>query len=546
MRIPVSRHGQIAVLAYGIGLIGSFLAATPDTAIALTPKSPEVVSAIERGVKYLETASDQGNRIGACALQGICLLKQAHEPSHPKIVGAAERIHTALGSRNPAKLEEPEWDIYCIGLAIIFLVELDSDKYHADIECLLASLRKRQKPHGGWGYSGRDTGDTSMTQYGVLSSWVATQAGFKVPVESIESVTDWLLRTQDPSGGFGYQGTLAPNKGALVPQAEIRPSMTAAGSGSLYICASLLGLIEKVEKRKDTPSALKEVKPKETGKEKPKSKFDVRAVREAEARAKTWLEANGKIDPTMWAYYYLYAQERCMSFREIFDQRSEKEPAWYDEGAEFLLKNQGEDGSWSGQCGSVADTSFAVLFLMRSTKKAIEKALSFGEGTMVGGRGIPKDTGNIMIDSKGQIVARPLLGPAEKLLASLEQPDGRDFDKSVELLAALPGSQIESLTAKYGDKIRQLVGNKSPEARLAAVRTLGKTRNLDNVETLIYALTDPDPRVVRTAHNGLLRIRRSSMVGNELPETFSDDDRRKLVDHWKNWYQSIRPGTEMR
>ena len=67
---------------------------------------------------------------------------------------------------------------------------------------------------------------------------------------------------------------------------------------------------------------------------------------------------------------------------------------------------------------------------------------------------------------------------------------------------------MKTLTAKYGDKIRQLVGNKSPEARLAAVKALGKTRDLDNVETLIYALTDPDPRVVRAANEGLLRIRR--------------------------------------
>ena len=45
------------------------------------------------------------------------------------------------------------------------------------------------------------------------------------------------MQTQDPSGGFGYQGTISPNVGALVDQTEIRPSMTAAGSGSLYICA---------------------------------------------------------------------------------------------------------------------------------------------------------------------------------------------------------------------------------------------------------------------------------------------------------------------
>ena len=52
----------------------------------------------------------------------------------------------------PAKLDAGKWDIYSTGLSIIFLVKLDKKKYHSDIECLLASLRKRQKPHGGWGY----------------------------------------------------------------------------------------------------------------------------------------------------------------------------------------------------------------------------------------------------------------------------------------------------------------------------------------------------------------------------------------------------------
>ena len=87
---------------------------------------------------------------------------------------------------------------------------------------------------------------------------------------------------------------------------------------------------------------------------------------------------------------------------------------------------------------------------------------------------------------------------------------------------------------------------KSPEARLAAVSTLGKApRDLDNVETLIYALTDPDPRVVRAADEGLMRIRRVT-TGSTLPENFTEEDRRLFVERWKAWYQAIRPGVDMR
>jgi hypothetical protein len=234
-----------------------------------------------------------------------------------------------------------------------------------------------------------------------------------------------------------------------------------------------------------------------------------------------------------------------MAFREFFDHKPEKEPEWYNDGAAFLMKSQGQNGSWNGQCGPVADTAFSVLFLMRNTKKVIGlKAQPYGEGTMIGGRGIPKDTSRIELRN-GNIVARPLLGPGEALIRALENPDSRRFDESVERLADLPSDQFEKLAAKYGDKIRQLVRSKSPEARLAAVKALGTTRDLDNVEMLIYALTDPDYRVVRAANDGLLRIRRVPLVV-PLPENFAEEDRRLLVEKWKAWYQTIRPSADVR
>ncbi len=545
---PVCRHGRMAILAYGIGLAAMFLAVTSEKAFALTPNSPEVRAAIDKGIAFLESDRTNDDRIGAQALQGYALLVydmyNGAERPHAKVTAAVERIEKALGTDDPAELQKNGWDIYSTGLAIIFLTDLDPHKYHDDIERLLKYLRGRQKDHGGWGYPEKPTGDTSMTQYGVLSSWVAKKAGFSVSNESIEKVTNWLLKTQDPSGAFGYQGNIATGA-TLAPQSEIRPSMTAAASGSLYICASLLGLINKREQKEDKlPSALKEIKKKEPAKARVASHIDPRLVRETEDRAKKWMDAHSKVkDVSMWVHYYLYALERCMSFRELYDGTAEKEPEWYNDGAEFLIKSQATNGSWNSQCGLVPDTAFSVLFLMRSTQKAIGVVKTYNQGTMIGGRGIPKDTDKIELRN-GNIVARPLLGPAEKLLAALDKADTRDFD-NVELLADLPSDQVERLAAKYGDKIRGLVGSKSPAARLAAVKALAKTRDLDNAETLIYALTDPDYRVVRAANDGLLRIRRDPAVV-ALPDSFNEEDRRLLVEKWKAWYQSIRPSAEVK
>jgi len=187
-----------------------------DVCLAYTPESPEVRQAVDRAVKFLESDAADDGRLGA-AIQG------------------------RLGNMDPHGLEI---DIYSTGLSIIFLCELDPSKYRPEIECLLEYLRLRQKPHGGWGYPDRETGDTSMTQYGVLSSWEATQAGFVVPRQMILAVTLWLLKTQDPSGGFGYQGVVSPTF-RPVRQKRVTLGLTAAGLGSAYICADLLGLSKR-------------------------------------------------------------------------------------------------------------------------------------------------------------------------------------------------------------------------------------------------------------------------------------------------------------
>ena len=80
--------------------------------------------------------------------------------------------------------------------------------HHGDISTLLEYLHSQQKGHGGWGYAEKTSGDTSMTQYGVLSAWEAKQAGFSVSPDAMERAANWLLSTQDPSGGYGYQGEL--------------------------------------------------------------------------------------------------------------------------------------------------------------------------------------------------------------------------------------------------------------------------------------------------------------------------------------------------
>lgn len=537
-----TRHCAPAAVGWAILAVG-ILAVPPSDANALTPNSPEVRRAIDGGIKYLESGAASDPRVGANALVGIALLKRRASPDHPKIVAAVEQIKKELKPEDPTQMD---LDIYSTGLSIIFLIELDPTTYQAETECLLKYLQHCQKPHGGWGYPDNETGDTSMTQYGVLGSWEAVQAGFSVPIDSLDAVATWLLRTQDPDGGFGYQGVLG-NGQTLVKQNDVSLSMTAAGFGSLNICSTLLGLTPKRVRQRDdkVPLALKEVVTPDAnqGTVKRKSHIDAGRVRETRSRAERWLQANYRIDFPGYTHYYLYALERCMSFQEYLEQNRDTEPPWYNEGAQFLIESQSEDGGWQSACGRVPDTAFGVLFLLRSTKKSIERVRSFGDGTLIGGRGLPKNTSAVELRD-GHVVPRPLLGPAEKLLAALENPEDQDIDERIEVLAELPSEEVKALSRKYGEKIRRLVSNKSPETRLAVVRALGKTRNLDNVEPLIFALTDPDPVVAREANEALLRIsRNSSMVS--FPEKPTDEERRLVVEKWKSWYRAIRPNVTL-
>ena len=510
-------------------------------ASAYTPESPEVRDALDRAVGFLESKKATDHRVGAKALVGMALIKHRGGVNHPTVIAAVQAIQDSLsGAADPSKMN---MDIYSAGLSVIFLCTADPVTYAPEINALLKYLQIRQKPHGGWGYPQKETGDTSMTQYGVLSAWEAKHNGFRVPLGTIEGVTLWLLRTQDPSGAFGYQGKVSQNF-VPVQQREMRPSMATAGLGSVYICANMLQMAARAREKTDLPPALKEVKLKEEEKaERVRTNIDARLVREVQARGNRWMAANYQINPPAWTHYYLYALERYWSFREAAEGVPEDAPNWYDDGVDFLLDTQADDGSWKSGAGLAADTSFAALFLLRSTKKSIERARSFGDGTLIGGRGLPRHTSRVLIRG-GNVVAKPLMGTAQKLLAVMGDLDNPDHVDALEALAQLPPEEARTLVAKQADRLRELAGGASPEARLAAVRTLGKTRQLDHVPTLLYALTDPDPAVVRAARDSLRLISRK-FKGFGLPDEPTEAELREAIKKWKAWYLAIRPDARL-
>ena len=391
-----------------------------DSAQAVTPESPEVQKLVNSALRYLENNTDHRyEELGGKCLVGLAFLK-AGQPDHPRIREAIEDCRKRIASNPPDSV----LDVYSNGLAVILLCELDAKKYAREIQWYLNRLKARQKDHGGWGYHDYTSGDTSQTQYAALALWEAQRRGFNVEGPSVEQLADWLMRTQGPDGCWGYQGTVSTTS-QLVAQADTNCSMLAAGMGSAYICAHLLGgssAMTSRDPKESLPSALRPVGISESatsGKIRPQ-KTNMPQLMETIDRGHDWMEKNYEIDIGIRRYYYLYGMERYKSFQEALEGAIEEEPKWYNDGYQFLAKDQKADGSWQGYCGSMCDTAFCALFLLRSTQKSIR--IDLGEGTLVSGRGLPNNLARAKMRN-GQLIIEQVHTKVDRVLSMIDEDD---------------------------------------------------------------------------------------------------------------------------
>lgn len=186
--------------------------------------------------------------------------------------------------------------------------------------------------------------DNSVTQFGTLGVWLASDAGLRVPDEYWQIVGGHWLRTQGDDGGWGYQGG-----------DRASGSMTAAGVASLHIVLDQL-YADRVRAAVPVLAGIH--------------------------HGMNWLGREyGEMNPhgsNEWQYYYLFGVERVgrASGRKYFGEKD-----WFEDGAAFLLRRQRADGSWPGygsNMSTLRNTAFALLFLSHGRAPVMVNKLAHG------------------------------------------------------------------------------------------------------------------------------------------------------------------------
>lgn len=504
---------------------------------------------VDRGVAYLSAHGVKDWR--SETLVGYALIKCGVPKDHPRLQASVatvvKAINEDLSDRDPPH-------IYPAALAVMLLCEMDDQAYARQIEACLALMQRRQVANGGFAYPNQTLPDVSQTQYAVLAFWTADKHGFNVDPTIGKRALDYLLACQLPDGTFSYHGSYHGDRNATI-------SMTAAGGGSIFIVANWMGYVDDeavVARRPEEEGLPRSVRlvisedaPGRTGgASKPGRKIDLDEgrFRGALGRTEGWFKSNFTVQSRSWQCYYLYGFERYASFLEASSGQIEEEPAWYNQGVEFLASYQNADGSWPDlrdESGAPeVSTCFALLFLVRSTKKSLGGA-EWSDGRLLGGQGLSDEAKLVM--KGGRVVSLEVGRSVDDLMGVLDS-SGEDGDLGV--LGAVDLLTLDkddpAKLAQQLSTLRSLVNHKDFNVRFLAVKALGETQDLDNVPPLIYALTDPAQDVVTQAADSLQRIaRKFADPDYALRETFTKEDAERLRSKWIEWYLSVRPGAEL-
>ena len=394
--------------------------------------------------------------------------------------------------------------------------------------------------------------------------WTAKNRGFTVKTEAIANACNWLLRTQDQGGAWGYKGVNDPGVGQFRRTSQAKNelgggndvgahSVAAAGLGSLYITAGLLQFVnqqpEPPKKNSNVNSAL-QVKKTDAQNLKPLTDTVPDGfLRGALTLGDVWFNSNFnsflRQEFPRWPFYFLYTYERYRTLKGLAENVPFSDaPPWYVAGTNYLAGKQRDDGAFISARptgGPAMDTCFAMFFLMRSTLKSVQNLAR--DTTFVSLGELPEDAANARIVD-GKIVTTQLGGDITTILSMLEDPNAPQFKDMKAIPAVLKLSADEKERQAQIERLKTLISQGNPQARRIAIRQFSRERGLDAVPTLLYALSDPDETATREARNALRFISRR-LNGFGMPDVPAPAEKAEAIEKWRNWYLQVRPEAEL-
>ena len=369
----------------------------------------------------------------------------------------------------------------------------------------------RQNANGSWDYVGRNQGDTSISQYAVLGLWEAENAGANVAPAIWDRAASWFMSVQSSAGSWNYHRD--------DPGQRETCAMTAAGVGSLLICQRQLDRFRSLRREHSSLMTALVADP-QHGEYRPSNSNA--GIGQAVNRGVSWLAANFAPNNSTLAgqtpYYMLYGVERIGA---LADRQALGKVDWYARGRDFIHSTQQPDGSWNGTFGTDMNTVWAILFLVKSTAKTIQKITikRLGAGTLLGGRELPQDLSSMTV-AGGRVVSRPMNGAIEGMLAVLEDPRAEKADAAVAGMVDRYYREGPSALRPFKVRFRKMLSDRDPGVRRVAAWALAHTGDLDVVPQLIDALVTPgeDEDVIAAARLGLnLLSRKINGLGPNSP-----------------------------
>ncbi|MCA9001361.1 MAG: terpene cyclase/mutase family protein, partial [Planctomycetes bacterium] len=330
-KLPATMYRFSILLLACLSLLAPFT--FPQEGSAPVPQKA-IDNAIDRGMEYLIEDQDldgswryhtDRHRAGITGLCVYTLLKGGLTKNH-------QSVQRGLRFLDVCEIRTT-YEAACMVLAYS---EADAQHYRKRLQEIVDEIVDWNQ--GTWAYPDGEK-DLSNTHFGVLALIHAHRLQLSVPDKLWKKIGTELMRWQSDYGGFPYR-----------PGGASTPSMTAAGTGLACMVR---------EAARDLGNSHKLLA------------GNMDKVIEEGLR---WFQENyrlherpwpGNADKRQWDFYYLYALQRVGMLTPAPMIAGHD---WYQDGASWLVKNQGAKGAWSTAYGEKQpNTCLAILFLVRAS-----------------------------------------------------------------------------------------------------------------------------------------------------------------------------------